>query len=225
MLELKAEKRTDIGKLERLRAMGKMPAVFYGGKERSTPISILSRDFERIWKQAGESTVISLSGIGDTKEVLIHDVDLDPVSEEPRHADFFVLEKGKKVQIEVPLEFIGIAPAVKELSGTLVKVLHEIEIDVIPKDLPKSIEVDVSSLTDFSSRIFVKDLKLPGDSKLITGGEEVVALVSEVVEEKEEAPVEAPDLSTIEVEKRGKEEKEGEEGEVSEAPKKKEENK
>jgi large subunit ribosomal protein L25 len=225
MLELKAEKRDKIGKLRKFRAYGRMPAVFYGGKEKSTPISISAHDFEKIWKQAGESTVISLSGIGEPKEALIHDIDLDPVTEKPRHADFYILEKGKRVQVEVPLEFTGVAPAIKELGGTLVKVLHEIEIDVMPKDLPKEIEIDVSPLVDFESRIFVKDIKLPGDAKALTRADEVVALVSEVIEEIEEAPAEAPDLSTIEVEKKGKEEKEEGEAGKTEASEKSEEGK
>jgi large subunit ribosomal protein L25 len=225
MLELKAEKRDKIGKLRKFRADGRMPAVFYGGKEKSTPISISAHDFEKIWKQAGESTVISLSGIGEPKEALIHDIDLDPVTEKPRHADFYILEKGKRVQVEVPLEFTGVAPAIKELGGTLVKVLHEIEIDVMPKDLPKEIEIDVSPLVDFESRIFVKDIKLPGDAKALTRADEVVALVSEVIEEIEEAPAEAPDLSTIEVEKKGKEEKEEGEAGKTEASEKSEEGK
>lgn len=208
MLELKIEKREEIGKPNKLRKEGKLPAVFYGAKEDSTPITVSERDFEKVWKEAGESTVITLSGVGEPKEVLIHDIDFDPVKDTPRHADFYVLEKGKKTHVKVPLEFIGVAPAVKELGGTLVKVLHEIEIEVLPKDLPHNLEIDISNLTDFESRVFVKDIKLPESALLMIGADEIVALVSEAVEEKEEE--EAPDLSKIEVEKKGKEENEGE---------------
>ena len=211
MLELKIEKREEIGKPKKLREAGVLPAVFYGKKEEATPISVSARDFEKLYKEAGESTVVTLSGIGKPKEVLIHEVDFDPVTSVPRHVDFYVLEEGKKVQVNVPLEFIGEAPAIKELGGNLVKVLHDIEIEVAPKNLPKNIEVDISGLIDFTSRVFAKDIKLPESAELITKEDEVAALVAEAVEEKEEE-VAAPDLESIEVEKKGKEE--GVEGEA-----------
>jgi large subunit ribosomal protein L25 len=204
MFQLEIEKREAVGKKARtLKAAGKIPAVFYGPKESATPITLSERDFMKVWREAGESSVIELLGMGETKEVLIHDVDLDPVSGEPRHADFYVIEKGKKVRVDVPLSFIGTASAVKDLGGTLVKVLHELEIEVMPKDLPHNLEVDVTSLVNFESQIKVKDITVPSGVEVLTDREEVVALVSEVKEE-EEIEVEAPDLSSIEVEKKGK---------------------
>lgn len=205
MLELKIEERKNIGKTQELRKSGVLPAVFYGKKEKATPVSLLASDFERVYKEAGESTVIVLRGVGEPKEVLIQDVDFHPVSDLPRHIDFYVLEKGAKVQVDIPLEFTGESPAVKGLGGNLVKVLHEIKIKVAPKDLPKSLEVDISGLIDFTNKILAKDIKLPGSAELITKEDEVVALVSEVVEEIEEEVI-APDLASIEVEKKGKEE-------------------
>ena len=214
MLELKIEKREDIGKPVKLRKAGFLPAVLYGKKEESAPISLLASDFERVYKKAGESTVITLTGVGEPKEVLVQDVDFDPVLNLPRHVDFFVLEEGMKVEVNVPLEFIGESPAVKG-GGNLVKVLHDIEIKVAPKDLPKSLEVDISGLVDFTSRVLAKDIKLPESAELTENEEEVVALVAEAVEEKEEETT-APDLDSIEVEKKGKEETEGEEADKKE---------
>jgi large subunit ribosomal protein L25 len=211
MLELKIEKREEIGKPKKLREAGFLPAVFYSAKEKSTPISVSYRDFEKVYKEAGESTVITLSGIGKPKEVLIHEVDFDPVTSIPRHADFYVIEEGKKVSVKVPLEFTGEASAVKDLGGNLVKVLHDIEIEVPPKDLPQHLDVDISGLVDFTSRVFAKDIKLPASAELITKEDEVVALVAEAVEEVEEV-VETPDLESIEVETKGKEEEGTEEG-------------
>lgn len=210
MLELKIEKREEIGKPHKLRKAGFLPAVFYGKKEKAIPISISVRDFEKLYKKAGESTVVFLSGIGEPKESLIHDVDFDPVSGIPRHVDFYIIEKGTKVHVNVPLEFIGESQAVKGQGGNLVKVLHSIEIEVAPKDLPQHLDVQISGLIDFTSRVVAKDIKLPEGARLITKSDEVVALVAEAVEEKEEE-VAAPDLSAIEVEKKGKkEEKEDE---------------
>ena len=98
------------------------------------------------WKQAGESSVIHLTGKDIDHEVLIQDIDLDPVTDNVRHADFYVIEKGKKVTVRVPLEFTGVAPAVKDLGGILVKVIHELEIEAMPKDLPHNLSVDISKL-------------------------------------------------------------------------------
>jgi large subunit ribosomal protein L25 len=194
-----------------LRASGRIPAVFYGKKEESTPISIAAVDFAKAYKSAGESTVVILKGDGIEVESLIHDMDLHPVTGKPIHADFYVFEKGKKIKVGVPLEFVGVAPAIKELGGSLIKVLHDIEIEALPKDLPHKIQVDISALVDFKSSIKASDLKLPEGVALAIKGDDIVASAAEPKAEIEEvaAPV---DLNTIEVAKKGKEAKEGAEG-------------
>lgn len=206
MLTLKAEIRDIHIEPEAVRKMGKIPAVFYGKKEASTPISIPKIDFLKVWKEAGASSVVTLETNNGTKESLIQDVDLDPITGTPRHADFYVFEKGHKVEVELPIEFIGFSPAVKDLGGMLVKVLHELRVRAMPKDLPHNIKIDVSSLANFGDQILAQDIVLPEGVTLLIDPEEVVATVSAPREEKEEeAP--AVDLSTIEVEKKGKEEK------------------
>jgi large subunit ribosomal protein L25 len=208
MINLKVEKRETKTKLADIRAKGFIPAVFYGHKQVSTPISVKEVDFLKVWKQAGESSVISLTGDDMDHEVLIQDIDLDPVTDNVRHADFYVIEKGRKIAVQVPIEFTGIAPAVKDLGGILVKVLHELEIEAMPKDLPHNLSVNISSLATFEDCIFAKDVILPAGVTLLTGLDEVVASVSEAVEE--EVEVAPADLTAIEVEKKGKEDKEGE---------------
>ncbi|MFA5935090.1 MAG: 50S ribosomal protein L25 [Candidatus Paceibacterota bacterium] len=208
MLTLKVEKRDPKASLSDIRKEGKMPAVFYGKKEESTPIMLSYAVFEKTLKDAGESTIIHLDGDGVDVDVLIHDVDLDPVTDKPRHADFYAIEKGKKLEIDVPLEFIGVAGAVKILGGVLVKVMHEVKIEALPKDLPQKLEVDISVLNTFEDVVLAKDIKLPSGVELKVKEDEVVASVYEPKEEVAEvAPV---DLSSIEVEKKGKEAKEGE---------------
>ena len=207
MLTLKVEKRDPKASLSDIRKAGKMPAVFYGKKEESTPIMLSYAVFEKTLKDAGESTIVHLEGEGVDVDVLIHDVDLHPVTDKPRHADFYAIEKGKKLEIEVPLEFIGVSPAVKTLGGVLVKVMHEIKIEALPKDLPQKLEVDISTLNTFEDVIVAKNIKLPSGVELKIKEDEVVASVYEPKEEVAEAPV--IDLSSIEVEKKGKEAKEG----------------
>lgn len=204
-INIKAEKREKIGKLAGLRKEGWMPAVFYGHKKEATAIQIKKIDFIKLWKNAGESTVIKLVTPEGDMEVLVHDVDLDPLTSEPRHADFYVFEKGHKVEIGVPLEFIGISPAVKDLGGVLMKIMHEIKVEAEPSNLPHDIEVDISPIIELEGQILAKDIKLPKGVTLIENPEEVVATVAtpKAEEKAEEAPA---DLSQIEVEKKGKQE-------------------
>lgn len=206
---LTVEARTERGKqLERLRSAGKIPAVMYGPKEEATAITLDRAQFEKVFKETGESSVIVLEGLKDSKEVLVHDVSFDPRRGGIIHVDFYAIEAGKELTIDVPLEFIGEAPALK-LGGTLTKVLHEIEVTAKPADLPQHLTVDVSGLDDFEKKIFVKDIVLPKGVTIGNDPEDVVVLVQAVEEEKEE-PVAPVDMSAIEVEEKGKKEAEGE---------------
>ena len=148
---------------------------------------------------------------------MIHDVAFHPVTGEPIHADFYVVEKDVVIEVAVPLEFAGVSPAVKELDGALIKVLHELKIEALPQNLPTKITVELATLTTLESQILVRDLILPPKIKVLNEPEEVVAAVTVVKEEpvEETAPV---DLSAIEVEKRGKEEKADEESTSPPAP-------
>ncbi len=207
MINLDAQLRDKTVSLDTLKKEAKMPAVFYGKKTESTPITLLKKDFLAVWKAAGESGVVTIKTPKGTVDTLIQDVDLDPVTDIPRHVDFYVFEKGKKIEVSVPLEFVGVSPAVKDLGGLLVKALHDLKISADPQHLPHSIDVDISSLVDFSSQILAKAIKLPAGVDLIENPEEVVAAASAPREElvEESAPI---DLSSIEVEKKGKKEEE-----------------
>lgn len=209
MITLNYVERKEVGESTDLRTKGFIPAVFYGKKQASTSIAILRSEFLKVWKQAGESSVVSLVGPSGTVDALIQEVDQDPVTEIPRHADFYVFEKGKKIEVSIPLVFVGVSPAVKDLSGNLVKVMHEITIEASPENLPHEIEVDISSLVDFDAQILASDLKLPNGVSLAGEADEVVASVSAPKAEEVEEPTVAPDLSTIEVAKKGKKEEEG----------------
>src|SRR3990167_5789885 len=131
IVKLEVSPRDSKESAELLREKGSVPAVFYGPKEASTPVAINGRKLASIWKEAGETTIITLTGAGEDKDTLIRDVQTHPVTGALLHADFYVLEKGKKITINIPLEFEGIAPA--EKAGHVIsKALHEIEIEVTP---------------------------------------------------------------------------------------------
>jgi large subunit ribosomal protein L25 len=209
MNTLAAEPRTITGKaVKELLLQDRMPAVIYGPKQEATPVTISLHDFKRILREGGESSVIELTGLGAAAmQTLIHEVDRDPVTNQPRHADFYALEKGKKVEVAIPLSFIGESAAVKA-GASLVKVMHELEIEADASKLPHELEIDISTLAAVGDQIHVKDIKLPSGVTTPIDGEEVVALIQEVEVEEESAP--APDMASIEVEQKGKGEEEGE---------------
>jgi large subunit ribosomal protein L25 len=192
MLALEIKVREPNESAEALRKRGSIPAVFYGPKEGATAIAIDALKFDRVWKDAGETTVIQLKGVGDVKEILIHDVQFHPVTSIPLHADFYVLEKGKKVRIKVPLKFVGIAPA--EKAGNIVsKALHEIEIEVAPAELPHDLPVDLSGLANVGEHITAEQVKLPPSATLISHAGDIVVSITEFKEEKVEVPVASVD--------------------------------
>ena len=201
MITLAVEKRKEGGaSAPALRRAGSIPAAVYGAHQAATAIAVPARAFEKVFREAGEASIVALSGLGEPLPTLIHEVDLDPITNHPRHVDFYAVTKGQKVQVAIPLTFIGEAPAV-EAGANLVKVLHELEVKADPMNLPHDIQVDLSVLKAINDRIYVRDLVLPAGVELAVEPEEVVALVQEIVEEKVEEVV--ADIASIEVEKKG----------------------
>ncbi len=199
--------RSKADKLSTVRLNGMVPSVVYGASMENTQISVSSIEFIKVFKDAGESSTIVLDMGNKKVDVLIHDVQFDPVKSFPLHIDFLAVDMNKPVEVSIPLEFTGVAPAEKSGLGTLVKALHEVEIKALPKDLPHNFTIDISSLATLEDKIHVSDIKVGSGITMLTDGEEIVALVA-VVKEVKEADV-AVDLSAIEVEKKGKKEEEG----------------
>ena len=209
MLTLSVEKRdTKAATISSLRSAGLVPAVVYGAHHESTPITIDGKAFSKVLHEAGEATIVSLTGLGAALPTLIHAIELDPLTSHPRHVDFYAVTKGEKVEVAIPLAFIGESAAV-EAGANLVKVLYEIEVKADPMNLPHDIQVDLSMLKEVNDQVHAKDLVLPAGVELMTEPEDVVVLVQEVVEEKVEEV--AADIGSIEVEKKGKEEEASEE--------------
>jgi large subunit ribosomal protein L25 len=212
-IELKAEPRDISGKhVKQLRAEGYVPAVLYGSKIKATSIQIASKPLHKALAQAGGNTFISLQ-VGDKKPVLVlaREVQRDALRHHIVHADFYQVVMTEKVTVEVPLVFVGDAPATKD-GGILVHGLDAIELQCLPADVPPSIEVDLSPLTDFHSRISVADLHLSSGITILSEPESLVAHIEaprkaeeEVVEEV--AAAAEPEL----VAKREKKEEEEEE--------------
>ncbi len=206
MVQLTAQKRSKTDNLVLLRRNGNLPGVVYGASIENAPLTILLKDFQKVFKEVGESEAITLDLDGQKIPVLVHEVQYDPIKEFPVHVDFYAVDLKKEVTVSVQIEFEGEAPAAKQGLGSLVKVLYEIEVRALPQNLPHAVSVDLSGLTDIDSQISVSDIKLPAGVVAVTKDTEVVAAIATIKEEKEETPV---DLSAIEVEQKGKKEEEG----------------
>lgn len=203
MITLEAKTREIRGKKAagELAKEGRIPAILYGAKREALSISLPLAAFKKVLRDAGESSVIELSGLGASVQALIHEVDVDPVTSLPRHADLLAVAKGAKVEVAVPLVFTGESPAVKT-GARLVKVMHELEVSADAAHLPHEIEIDISILENDGDQIHVRDIKLPNGVDSKEDGDEVVVLVQIAEEEPEE--VVTLDMSAIDVEKKGK---------------------
>lgn len=204
-MTLEVTKRDETTKLAAIRAEGGVPGVVYGPKQEAVAFTVPKRQFELVYKEAGESTIITLTGLGDEMEVLVHALDFNPVKGGVQHIDFYAIERGKELTTNVALEYVGDAPV--EKSGAMVtKVLHEVTVTCRPSNLPSEITVDLSTLVDEGSQITIADLTIPEGVALDLEPEEVVATVSAARAEEPEEVAEAPDMDAIEVEAKGKEE-------------------
>lgn len=193
MLSLSAKIRKQLGKkVKTLRKKGILPAVLYGPKIKTQSLEIDLKEFEKIYFEAGESSLISLEIENKKIPVIIHEVQRDPLTEKPIHVDFYQPSLKEEIVAKVPLIFEGEAPAIKELGGTLVKSITEIEVKTLPQNLPHAIKVDISKLKTFEDSILVKELKLPSGVKILRSLDDIVVSVSppEKIEEELVKPIE-----------------------------------
>lgn len=203
MIVIQAQKRSKTDRLDNLRSNGKVPGVVYGASTENTSIVLDKGVFEKTYKQAGQSSTVILDLDGKKIDVLIHEVQYHPVIGHPMHVDFLAVDANKETELAVPIEFIGVSPAVKNSLGNLVKVTHELEIRALPKDIPHTIQVDIETLTDLDSQITAGDIVLPKGVTLVTKKDDILAAIAAQKEETENTPV---DIKDIEVEKKGKKE-------------------
>ena len=223
MIELQAQLRPEKTNPNQIRKQGFVPAILYGPKIKNIEVMSKEKDLNKAYLEAGESTLLKLK-IKDQKDylVLIHDLQKDPVHDQITHIDFYQPRLDKAIMAEVPLTFVGQPEAVTVLGGMLLKNLHQVEVEALPQDLPREIEVDVSSLKTFDDIIHVRDLKLAEGVKINAEADEVVALVEAPRTEAElEALEEKAEEKPEEVAVEGEEKKEGAEAkaETREEPK------
>lgn len=203
-LSLSVKKR-EAGKAESVRESGLIPGVLYGPEIEPVSIAFDYNTFEKLYNEAGESTLVDLIIEGDKEstKVLIQDIQIDPVKRTITHVDLRQIRMGVEMHANVDLVFVGESLAIKELGGTLVKTRDQVEVKCLPKDLVSHIDVDLSTIKTFEDMIHVKDLQLPAGMTVVDDAETVLAKVNAPLTEEQLKAMdeaEAPSVADVKVE-------------------------
>ncbi len=191
-MDLLVQTREKFGKaVKTLRQAGMIPAELYGKGIENLHLMVALKDFRKVLKQAGESSMINVVLGKEKRPAMISNVELDPVSDEINTVDFYQVRLDEKIKIKVPFEFIGVSVAVTDQKGILVKPMQEIEVEALPANVPHSISVDLSKIMEIGQSVYVKDLKVVDDVKLLSESETVIATVTAPMTEEEEAKLAA----------------------------------
>ena len=187
---LKAEKRLLTGsKVKKLRRQGVVPANVFGHTIKSQAIQVSEVEFNRIYKDAGETSLIWLKLEGEDKErpTLIKGLTNNPITGQKYHVDFHQVNLKEKVSANVPVEIMGDAQIVKDGLAVLDINMHEIEVEALPTDIPESIIFDISNLKEIGDSLKLSDVKLPTEVTVLTDLDSVVVALG--APQKEEAPL------------------------------------
>lgn len=189
-ITLEVQTRDPQAKAKDLLGQNLIPAVFYGKGVKNKDMMMNYQVFRKAYKQAGGNTIVELKIDGkETVNVLIHDVQSNPVTDMITHVDFINVKMDQEIHTEIPLKFVGVSAAVKDNGGTLASNLDVVKVKCLPKDLVHEIEVSIEALVDFHTSIRVKDLVLPKGVTVLNHDDEVIVTAVPPHEEKEEAPV------------------------------------
>jgi large subunit ribosomal protein L25 len=214
--ELSVERRDGAGKgaAKRLRRLGRVPAILYGGRSEPVPLSVSPKDVQRVLHaRAGGSVLVNvkLPGESEPRAAVVRDLQFDPVREVLLHVDLQAVRMDEQITVEVPIRVMGEAAGVKEQSGVLAVLLRTVEVACLPTQIPERIDVDVSPLR-IHDVITVGDLKLPEGIRVTLAPGQAVVTVSPPMAEEVAAPAAAaaaePEVLT-ERKEEGAEEAEG----------------
>jgi large subunit ribosomal protein L25 len=211
---INAVRREIIGKKVRaMRREGKLPGIVYGKKIEPMPITLDHHEASRILDKIPPSALVVVDIDGDKHYAIVRDKQRNPILGTIRHVDFLAVSLTDTVRTEVNIHFAGEAPAVETYFGILVTNLEQLEIESLPRDLPGSIEVDISALSEIGDSISVADIALPKGVTVLTDPGTVVVVVTAPVAEPEAAEEELVEAEEAEpaVIERGKREEEAEE--------------
>ncbi len=178
-MELNIKKRDLFGKsVKRLRKKWIVPGIVYW-KHLDNPIAIQFNkiDFLKIYSKAWETQTIILKGDGVDQMVLIHDIDVHPVTDEVIHVDFLAVRSDEKVEAEVPVVLVGESPVEKNNLWRLELLKDVVLVEAYPQDLPEKIEIDVSNIQKLSDVIHIKDINIPGNVDIKENPEDTIVTV------------------------------------------------
>lgn len=187
-VELEVTAREVLGKkVKLLRQDGVTPANIYGNGVDSRAIQVPSDDLLRVLKAAGRSEIVYVSLEGKERPTFVREVQRNPVTDLILHVDFFQIDLTKKVKIEIPVHLTGVPPAVDTYQGILVQPLDHVTVEALPTDVPSSLDLDVSVLTEIDQSLHVSDLTTPEGVLMVNDGQQMIAKVEppavEVVDE------------------------------------------
>jgi large subunit ribosomal protein L25 len=203
-MDLSVKTREITGKKVRfLRREGLVPAELYGHGIKNLHLSVATKELNKVLKEAGTSTVVTLvlnAVTGAEKHsALIHDVTRNYLTGEIDHIDFYQVRMDEKITAKVPLEFVGEAPAIKAFAASINKTMSEIEVEALPQNLPHNLVVDLSVLDELNKSVYVRDIVVPKGVEVLIDQETAVATaMPPTAEEVVEAP--AADVTAVKVE-------------------------
>ncbi|MBI4091957.1 MAG: 50S ribosomal protein L25 [Candidatus Levybacteria bacterium] len=190
--ELKVEKRAVVGKkVKKLRREGILPGNIYGKEFKSTSVQVPVKDFLKVFSEVHETGLVDLAFDSQAIPVLIHNVQIDPRTQTPVHADFFKVNLKEKITARVPIVAVGEAKAVIDKIGLLEQPVGELEIEALPTDLPENIEVNVENLAQVDEQIVVSDIKAADGVSILNEPSQVVFKIGELVTKEMEEEIAA----------------------------------
>ncbi|MBI2405314.1 50S ribosomal protein L25 [Candidatus Gottesmanbacteria bacterium] len=189
---LLANPRTLVGrKVKQLRKQGLIPATMYGKNIKSVSVSLSAHEFDKVYKETGETGLIELTMNTDTHPVLIHHVQVDPVGEHILHIEFHQVDLKEKVTTRVPVKLMGTSPVVMQKLGVLLAVLDEIEVEALPADLPEYISIDTSGLHEVNAEVKVGDVTTPKGVSVQTDPSLTVVKIGALITKEAQAQAQA----------------------------------
>jgi len=215
-MKLVANPRTVLGKkVKALRKAGILPAHLYGHDVEPRALEIPASALRELLDSAGHNEVVTLD-VEDGKRaakpanVMVREVQRHPITGEILHVDLFQVRLNERIDVEVPIELVGIAPAVDQKLGTLIQEATTLHVSALPRNIPSMLQVDVSELSEPHQAIRAADLELPGSVSLLSSPEQVLVTITPI-HRREEPELAAPPAAEEEAERLAGAEPEAEE--------------
>ncbi len=164
-------------KVRALRRGGIVPANIYGNNVDSVAVQVSGDDLRHLMRGHGRSEIVYVQLDGEERPTFIRDVQRNPVTDQVLHVDFMQISLKEKVKIEVPLHFVGKAPAVDTYGGIVTHQLNQVLVEALPTSIPSAIEVDVSALAEIGQSLHVSDIAVPEGAVILNDPDSAVARI------------------------------------------------